>query len=735
VSVIDPHGRFAGTDADDDRTGILVVDDLPEKLLVFRTVLEELGQDLVLVRSGGEALREVLHRDFAVILLDVNMPDIDGFETAGLIRKYKRSAHTPIIFITAYTDEMQTALGYSLGAVDYILSPVVPEVLRSKVRVFVELHKMQRRLRRQSEERLALVAAEAARRAAEENTRRSSFLARASRALGDSLDAEVSTRTLLKLVVPSLGCMALVMTMGDSHEGTRTTSCVCTAEGESRIAASDLGLLPPAVQDAIGRALGSKMRVDLDASVLSALVALDTDAATPVPPPGLGAVLPLTIGNRLLGALLVATDVAPHEWSALDDLADRAAVAFENVRLYRSLEAEIVERRQAENKLQQSNRRKDEFLAMLSHELRNPLAPIRNAVEVIRRIAPADPRLTRANDVMDRQVNHMTRLVEELLDVARISQGKIALHLEPVDLLGVIAHSIETVRPMIDARGHALTLVLPDQAVWMRGDFARLSQIVANLLNNAAKYTEDGGLIQLSLAVEEDGMAVIRVRDNGIGIDDELLPHVFDLFEQGKRTLDRAQGGLGVGLTLVQRLVEMHNGRVAADSAGPGKGAEFRVYLPCLVEVGAAPLVPEQGNAPASTGCRVLVVDDNHDAAESIAMFLGMLGHEVKTVSDGLQALASAPVYAPRVVVLDIGLPGLDGYEVARRLRKLPQTQGSMLVAVTGYGSKADQARAFEAGFDLHLVKPADPCALSDAISAWLAGHLPDAMAALGRGR
>jgi signal transduction histidine kinase/DNA-binding response OmpR family regulator len=731
--VIDPSGRLASGDMED-RTSILVVDDLPEKLVVFRTVLEELGQELVLVRSGSEALREVLHRDFAVILLDVNMPDIDGFETAGLIRKYKRSAHMPIIFITAYADEMQTSLGYSLGAVDYILSPLVPEVLRSKVRVFVELHKMQRRLRRQSEERLALVAAEAARRAAEENTRRSSFLARASQALGDSLDAEVSTRTLLQLVVPALGRLALLVGMSEAGLPARTTACVCTADRAGRTVQGELDALPPEARQALWQALESKARIELDAVALSALVAHGAWGDAPLPPLRLGEVLPLVTGNRVLGILLVATDSAPQEWGALEELASRAAVAFENVRLYRSLETEIEERRQAENKLQQSNRRKDEFLAMLSHELRNPLAPIRNAIEVIRRLAPADPRLARANDVMDRQVNHLTRLVEELLDVARISQGKIVLQLEPVDLLGVVAHSVETVRPMIDARNHTLTLALPEQAVWMRGDFARLSQVVANLLNNAAKYTEDGGLIHLSLTVEADGMAVVSVRDNGIGIDDDLLPNVFDLFEQGKRTLDRAQGGLGVGLTLVQRLVEMHNGRVAAHSGGPGKGAEFKVHLPCLVEVGQLPAMASQTQSVASTGCRVLVVDDNNDAAESIAMFLGMLGHEVKTVADGLVALACAPVYAPCVVVLDIGLPGLDGYEVARRLRKLPQLQHALLVAVTGYGSKGDQERALEAGFDLHLVKPADPCALADAISAWLASQVPAAeMVARGR--
>jgi signal transduction histidine kinase/DNA-binding response OmpR family regulator len=699
----------------DPKAAVLIVDDLPEKLLVFRTVLEELNQELVFVRSGGEALREVLHREFAVILLDVNMPDIDGFETASLIRKYRRSAHTPIIFVTAYADEMQTALGYSLGAVDYILSPVVPEVLRGKVKVFIDLYNMQRRVQRQSEQKAALAAAEAARRTAEEKTRRSQFLSQASRLLGGSLDIGIGTRRLLELAVPQLASLATLVVQGESLAASQALCFEALPGGGVQTTEIDFGALPQPVQDVLAQAIETRRRVDLHDADLQAL------RADPVRLPfSVGSVLPLVTGERALGAMMVVSEEEGRDWSVLEELADRAAMAFENARLYRSLEAEIAERRQAQDKLQQLNQRKDEFLAMLSHELRNPLAPIRNSVEVIRRLAPADPKLVRANEVMERQVHQMTRLVDELLDVARISQGKIGLQIEPVDLVAVIAHAVETVRPVLDARHHHLTQQLPDGAVWMRGDFARLSQVVANLLNNAAKYTEEGGQIQLSLGVE-GGHALITVRDNGIGIDAELLPNVFDLFEQGKRALDRAQGGLGVGLTLVRRLVELHNGHIEVSSAGPGQGAEFSVRLPCLASVAPAETVPRPAPAPApvSAGCRVLVVDDNIDAAESVAMFLGMVGHEVKAVPDGVQALACAPTYAPHVVVLDIGLPMLDGYEVAKRLRALPQTAHALLVAVTGYGSKHDRARADEVGFDRYLVKPADPCVLADMIASW----------------
>jgi len=712
-------------DRADDKCNILIVDDLPEKLLVFGTVLEDLGQNLVFVHSGSEALREVLHREFAVILLDVNMPDIDGFETAALIRKYKRSAHTPIIFITAYADEMQTAKGYSLGAVDYILSPVVPEMLRSKVKVFVELHQMQRRVRRQADERVALVAAEAARRLAEENDRRSNYLSHASRVLSGSLDVGVGARVLLELVVPQLATLAVLQLIEDEQPMSRVMVASGRDDAPPKLANVDAAGLPTAVRDALVQAVQLKQRITLHPNALRRMgpeaFGLDGPLALRA-----AVAVPLMIGERVLGVLMVgAEQAAPghagRDWAALEELASRAAIAFENAHLYRSLQSEIIERRTAERELQEANQRKDEFLAMLSHELRNPLAPIRNALEVIRRIAPPDAKFTWAGEVMDRQVRHLTRLVEELLDVARISQGKIQLNKEPVDLGAVIAQSVETAQPFIDARGHTLTVTLPEGPVWLQGDFARLAQVVSNLLHNAAKYSDDGGRIQLELSVD-DGHAQIIVRDNGIGIDAALLPRIFDLFQQGARSLDRIQGGLGVGLTLARRLVELHGGSVEAQSAGPKQGAEFRVTIPCVS------VVPRAGDdatpriePPRVNGRRILIVDDNQDAAESIAQYLQLEGHEVKTVGDGMQALSCVPVFAPQIVVLDIGLPGLSGYEVARRMRKMAATRDALLVALTGYGQKEDQQRAVESGFDRHFVKPTDPRVLVELIAGWQA--------------
>ena len=716
-------------DAADEKSNILIVDDLPEKLLVFGTVLEDLGQNLVFVRSGGEALREVLQREFAVILLDVNMPDIDGFETAALIRRYKRSAHTPIIFITSYADEMQTAKGYSLGAVDYILSPVVPEVLRSKVKVFVELHTMQRHLRRQADDRVARVAAEAARRVAEESGRRASFLSNASRQLSHSLDVRVGVQVLLDLLLPAMGSLAALFLLDE--QGAPDLGLMQSVEGSGGVAAS-WSALPDAVQQALGLAMSGQCQIALAPELLRSLRGTSFGLRGQAPLT-MALALPLLIGERVTGVLFLATDAADadaatRDWAALESLAVRAANAFENARLYRNLQSEIVERRAAEAELQEASQRKDEFLAMLSHELRNPLAPIRNALEVIRRIAPPDPKFTWAGDVMDRQVRQLTRLVEELLDVARISQGKVALNKEPVDLNAVIAQSVETAQPFIEQRRHSLQLRLPDKPVWLQGDFARLSQVIANLLHNAAKYSEERGSIQLELTVA-NGEAMVSVRDNGIGIDAALLPRIFDLFSQGQRSLDRSQGGLGVGLTLARRLAELHGGRVEAYSEGAGQGAEFRVFIPCISVVRDDD-APDEAPPAVAQGCRILIVDDNNDAAESVARFLELEGHEVKTVGDGAQALASVPVFAPQVVVLDIGLPGLSGYEVARRIRDLPPMREALLIALTGYGQKEDQLRAVEAGFDRHFVKPTDPRTIVELIAQW---QRPDRVAATAR--
>jgi signal transduction histidine kinase/DNA-binding response OmpR family regulator len=704
-----------------ERASILIVDDLPEKLLVFRTVLEELDQNLVCVRSGQEALREVLQQEFAVILLDVNMPDIDGFETAALIRQYKRAAHTPIIFITSYADEMQTAHGYSLGAVDYILSPVVPPVLRSKVQVFVRLFNMQRQIKRQADAEAAFIAAEAARRVAEENDRRSAFLSNASRLLHRSLDCDVVLRELGALMVPALAPI-VVLTPEEGDADADAVLVVSARHGdESLVRSVPRSDLAPALRALLVSAQDERARVGLPTEAVAALdiTALGLEARTMASLSA--AAWPFVNGDRTLGGMLILGGVggAQPDWRLMDALAERAGPALENAKLYRSVEREVDERIAAEARLQEASRRKDEFLAMLSHELRNPLAPIMTALEVIRRIAPVDPKFTWATDIMRRQLRQMTRLIEELLDVARISQGKIVLAREKVDLNAVLAQSLESAQPFLDARHQTVNVAMPAQPMWLLGDFARLAQIVSNLLNNAAKYSDKGTVIELS-ADNHDGEAVIAVRDQGIGIDDQLLPRVFELFTQGHRGLDRSQGGLGVGLTLARRLAEMHGGRLDAHSEGIGKGSTFTLRLPCVGLVRGQDVAADRAPALLPRRCRILVVDDNRDAALSIGKFLELEGHSVRTAADGAKALEVAAVFAPEVVVLDIGLPVLDGYEVARRLRKMPALQQVLLIALTGYGQKDDRLAADAAGFDQHFVKPIDPELLLACIAQWL---------------
>ncbi|WP_246312610.1 hybrid sensor histidine kinase/response regulator [Pseudaquabacterium terrae] len=660
-----------------DKANILVVDDLPEKLLVFRTVLEDLHQNLVFVRSGSEALREVLQREFAVILLDVNMPDIDGFETATLIRRYKRSAHTPIIFITAYADELQTSRGYSLGAVDYILSPVVPDILRSKVRVFVELHALQRRIAQQADERVALAASAAALQVAEESTRRSACLSDLSHALSGLLDVRAGLHKLLGMVVPQLCTQASVVLFDEQQRPHR----------------------------AARRGSGDLAAVDVDPAALSERERARLAA-------GGEHVHLLRSGEHPLGALLIDGPPTPLGAAVLEEVANRAAIAFATAQLYQNLQDEIAERRRAEVRLEEANRRKDEFLAMLSHELRNPLSPIANAVEVIRRIGGHDPKLRWATDITDRQVRQLTRLVDELLDVARISQGKIVLQKSPVDLGVLISQCIELQRPLLAARQQSLTQALPPQPVWVLGDGARLQQVISNLLSNATKYTQNGGNLHIGLTVEQ-GRAMVIVRDNGMGIEPELLPRVFELFEQGQRALDRNQGGLGVGLTLVQRLVRLHGGHVEAFSAGAGRGAEFRVFLPCLQAVEDLPAADAPAAADALPRRRILLVEDNVDVADTTALMLTMSGHTVRVSRDGMAALSCVAEFAPEIVLLDIGLPLLDGYEVARRMRAMPALKRTRIVALTGYGQPADRRRGREAGFDEHVLKPVDPAALA----------------------
>jgi PAS domain S-box-containing protein len=368
----------------------------------------------------------------------------------------------------------------------------------------------------------------------------------------------------------------------------------------------------------------------------------------------------------------------------------------------------------AEEALREAARQKDEFLAMLAHELRNPLAPIRNASEVLARLPAGDARALAVVDIIRRQVTHLTRLVDDLLDVSRITQQRIELKKETVDVADVIRHAVETVEPLLRERHHELQLLSSYRALLVSGDFARLVQCLVNLLTNAAKYTDDGGRI-LVASREEDGTAVIEITDDGVGIPAALLPKIFDLFVQSERTLDRAQGGLGIGLSVVRRLVEMHGGEVSARSGGPGEGSTFAVRLPLVVP---ARVASEEEPAQVVAARRILVVDDNRDAADSLAMMLKFDGHEAEAVYGGAEALERTAALAPQVVLLDIGLPGMDGYEVARRMRELALRAGLKVIALTGYGQPEDRARALQAGFDDHLVKPVDLVALKRCLAS-----------------
>jgi PAS domain S-box-containing protein len=409
---------------------------------------------------------------------------------------------------------------------------------------------------------------------------------------------------------------------------------------------------------------------------------------------------PLKSRSKVLGALTFVMAESGRIYDtnhvrAAGDLAQRAVVAIENASLIAALK--------------ESDRRKDEFLAMLAHELRNPLAPIRNAVQVLRVKGSALPELQWARDVIDRQVQQMTRLIDDLLDVSRITRGKIELRKEQVELAAVVSSAVEASRPLIEKWGHQLIVMIPEEPVYLDADLTRLSQALSNLLNNAAKYTDKGGRIWLT-AERQNDQVLVRVRDTGIGIPTEMLPRIFEMFKQVDRSLERSEGGLGIGLTLVQRLVEMHGGTVDAHSPGLGQGSEFVLRLPLVLEAKRQSLqsVPDRSNSATPVSCRILVVDDNQDSVDSIAILLRAMGNEVHTAHDGLEAVAAVAEFQPDVVLLDLGLPKLNGFDAARSIREQPGGRERVLIALTGWGQEEDRRRSKEAGFDHHLTKPID---------------------------
>jgi signal transduction histidine kinase len=563
------------------KVNILLVDDQPARLLSYQTILEELNQNLITARSGLEALERLMKDDFALVLLDVSMPGMDGFETAAMIHDHPRFERTPIIFVTGVHDtEFDRLKGYKVGAVDYVSIPIVPEILRSKVSVLVELHLHRIELQELNES-----------------------LSRANTAL--------------------------------QVEKTRE----------------------------------------------------------------------LEVLNRNLKA-------------ANGDLAQAN----------RALQGEIAERRRAEVALKDADRRKDEFLAILAHELRNPLAPIRNAVEIMARVVVEHPQVNWAREVIDRQSMHLTRLVDDLLDISRITRGVIKLAREPVSIGTVVSRAVEALQPLIVEYRHRLTVDCPDDSLVVVGDMTRLTQVLGNLLNNAVKYTNPGGHIELTVQRSGDWIEMC-VQDDGIGIPEDSVSKLFHLFSRLKGTEDRTAGGLGIGLALVRTLVEMHGGEVSVASAGLNCGSAFTVRLP-LAQVGT--VTPIVRPLPEPVGevvpRRILIADDNQDALDTLALLLEVDGHEVRKAADGAAALRAADQWRPELIFLDIGMPVMDGYAAARSIRAEPWGKDLVLIALSGWGQREDMARSRDAGFDLHLVKPVSADAIAKVLSEY-APNVPPASA------
>jgi signal transduction histidine kinase len=552
---LNPESQLS-LDAAESPVNILLVDDQPSRLLTYRTILGDLNENLIDAGSGTEALKLMMQHDFALILLDVNMPGLDGFETANLIHQHPRFEKTPIIFITAINlSDLDRMRGYRLGAFDYVMVPIIPEILRSKVISLAELHRKRRELESANRH---LAAANAA------------LLAEKSR---------------------------------------------------------ELGLLNDSLR---------KANIELESR------------------------------NE-------------------------------------QLQGEIGERLRIEARLIDQDQRKDQFLAMLAHELRNPLASVVNAVNAFTLSAPAQHPLHAA---MSRQLALLVRLIDDLLDVARIGRGQLTIKQQPTTLNAIIDSAIETVSPMLGAGTHVLNVQRSIVDIPLHADPTRISQVFANLISNAVKYSDPGSAIDV-LVVAGTELVEVATVDHGIGLAPEQQDWIFELFAQVDKTLERTRGGLGIGLTLARHIVELHAGQLLVQSDGLGRGSRFIVRLPRPVEqLHAPPPAPiERGK---QRSCRALVVDDNADAADSLALILQLLGHETHCVSDPYKVVDAADAFLPEVVFLDIGMPGLSGYDVARLLRTNAATEKTILVALTGWGQPEDRRRTAEAGFDHHIVKPAD---------------------------
>lgn len=622
---------------------LLVDDDLVKRYTIAKT-LSRAGFDVIETGTGNDALRLAASLP-DLIILDVKLPDIDGFEVCRRIKSDPATSAIPVLHIsTTFVDIEDKVHGLDSGADGYLTNVAEPMELIATIRALM-------RIRR--------------------------------------------------------------------------------AEDAAHLSASQWQATFDAISDGVMLLDGSGKVVQANRTLERILGGTWTEIVGKDPSELLGD--SYSTNGSLFARMLKSreresTDLAFREaWLhvAVDPLRDRSGA----IRGAICLVTDITDRKRMEMKLlhqadelQQASQRKDEFLAMLAHELRNPLAPLANTLQIIQLQIHGNALIEESLDVARRQIQHMSRLLEDLLDVSRITRGRIEIRKKPVELSMVVKHAVEASLPLIEASRHELSVEVTPRALWVEGDATRLEQIVSNLLNNAAKYTEPAGHITLKL-LAEGNRAVLSVKDNGIGMSSELRTRVFDLFVQDDRSLDRARGGLGIGLTLVKSLVELHDGTVSASSAGAGRGSEFRVCLPLMG--GHAARTPE-GSVPndktASHALRILVVDDNRDSARTMAKILELDGHRVSCVYDGLSVVDRVAAQQSEVVLLDIGLPGIDGYQLAQQLRERYPSQQLMLIAMTGYGGELTNTRAHHAGFDHFLVKPVNLSSLKEMLAAYQPG-------------
>jgi signal transduction histidine kinase len=672
--------------ATDEKVRILIVDDRPETLLALEAILEGPQLELVTVESGPEALRRLLVDDFAVILLDVNMPGMDGFETANLIRQRKKCQHVPIIFLTAYSDDVFVERGYSLGAVDYILAPVVPEVLRAKVSVFADLQRKTQQLRRQAE-------------SLQQRAEQLHKLTEAS--------LVITAAPSLETIRQALEIWARILV------GANRSSAIFDLEGLLQSGTSQLDSSLLRELESVVRSNKPLRAVDLKPEERGQSPFTAKRGQSP------GQIVVPLVGRagQKMGILYVSEkpsgDMTDDDEALMVQLGQIASIAMENAILAHAREA---------------NRIKDQFLATLSHELRSPLNAILGWTRILRSDKLPESDVVRALDVIERNVSAQTKLIEDLLDVSRITAGKMQLTIRPLPLASVTQTVIDSVQP-VATKNRVRLVSLLDASVEVMGDSERLQQAILNLLDNAIKFTPAGGRIDVTLDCQGD-KALLRVADTGQGIHPEFLPDVFECFRQGDSTTTRRHGGLGIGLAVVRHVVKLHGGEVHAESPGIGQGSVFLIELP--VTSRAAELQPKPALSyqpiPAQwlrdlDGLRILLVDDDKDARDVVSETLQRCRAQVTAVASAHEAMESMRQMIPDVLISDISMPQEDGYALIRAIRGLRPEEGGSIpaIALTAYASELDRSTLLSAGFQMHLPKPIDPT------------KLPTLLAGLGR--